>query len=60
MKNLKTILSGIASTILAHAAASFFTILFVANPASADEGDPVFTGFLSLAAALVSAVRRMR
>ena len=56
MKNLKTILSGIASTILAHAAASFFTILFVANPASADEGDPVFTGFLSLAAALVSAV----
>ncbi|MBR4896939.1 MAG: hypothetical protein IKZ41_10950 [Clostridia bacterium] len=54
-KNLKNTLSGIAAAILAHAAAYFLAVL-AANPAAADEHDPVFVGFLALTAGLIAAL----
>ncbi|MBO7405092.1 MAG: hypothetical protein J6V24_09045, partial [Clostridia bacterium] len=54
-KNLKNTLSGIATAILAHAAAYFLAVL-AANPAAADEHDPVFVGFLALTAGLIAAL----
>ena len=56
MKNIRSALFGVLAAFAAHAAASFVTVLFVADPATADEKDPAFVGFLALAVFLVSSV----
>lgn len=56
MKNIRSALFGVLAAFAAHAAASFVTVLFVADPAAADEKDPAFVGFLALAVFLVSSV----
>ncbi len=56
MKNIRSALFGVLAAFAAHAAASFVTVLIVADPAAADEKDPAFVGFLALAVFLVSSV----
>ena len=56
MKNIRSALFGVLAAFAAHAAASFVTVLIVADPAAADEKDPAFVGFLALAVFFVSSV----